>query len=209
MLLRTIDVERLIDEDHSARSIWELVGRLDLSLYYAEIGAVEGRAGRGHTDPQLLISLWLYAYSRGISSAREVARRCEHEPAFEWLCGLDPISHRTLSGFRSSFKAALDDLFAQVLGMLSAEGLINMERVTLDDTKIKAHAGGNTFRRKEKIEAHLALAREQVQRMNAQAADEEKMSRRVAAARRRAARQRRCEKWNGCSRRRNTIAISL
>ena len=190
MLLRTIDVERLIDEDHSARSIWELVGRLDLSLYYAEIGAVEGRAGREHTDPQLLISLWLYAYSRGISSAREVARRCEYEPALQWLCGLEPISHRTLSGCRSSFKAALDDLFAQVLGMLSAEGLISMERVTLDGTKIKANAGGNTFRRKEKIEAHLALAREQVQRMNAQALDEEKLAKRVAAARRRAARQR-------------------
>ncbi len=49
MLLRTIDVERLIGEDHSARSIWELVRRLDLSLYYAEIAAVEGRAGREHT----------------------------------------------------------------------------------------------------------------------------------------------------------------
>ena len=43
--MRAIDVERLIDEDHSARAIWELVGRLDLSLYYAEIAAVEGRAG--------------------------------------------------------------------------------------------------------------------------------------------------------------------
>ncbi len=37
-----------------------------------------------------------------------------------------PISHRTLSGFCSSFKAALDDLFLQVLGILSAEGLIRM-----------------------------------------------------------------------------------
>jgi hypothetical protein len=72
LLLRTVDAERLIDEDHSARSIWELVGRLELSLYYAQIEAVEGQAGRDHTDPQLLmISLWLYAYSRGISSARE------------------------------------------------------------------------------------------------------------------------------------------
>jgi hypothetical protein len=73
LLLRTVDVERLIDEDHSARSIWELVGRLDLGLYYAQIAAVEGQAGRDHTDSQLLISLWLYAYSRGISSARRVA----------------------------------------------------------------------------------------------------------------------------------------
>ena len=118
---------------------------MDLSLYHAEIDAVAGSAGRDHTAPQLLISLWLYAYSRGISSAREVARRCEYEPAFQWLCGLEPISHRTLSGFRSDYKAALDDLFVQVLGMLSAEGLITLERVTLDGTKIKANAGGNTF----------------------------------------------------------------
>ena len=189
-VLRPIDVELLIDEDHSARSIWNLVGRLDLSLYHANIAAVEGRAGRDHTDPQLLISLWLYAYSRGISSGREVARQCEYEPGFQWLCGLEPISHRTLSGFRSDHKAALDDLFVQVLGLLSAEGLISMERVTLDGTKIKANAGGNTFRRKEKIEAHLKLAREQVRLMEEQSAQEERMAKRQASARRRGARQR-------------------
>ena len=53
VLLRPVDVEKLIDEDHGARSIWKLVGRLDLSLYHAQIEAVEGRAGRNHTDPQL------------------------------------------------------------------------------------------------------------------------------------------------------------
>lgn len=74
--------------------------------------------------------------------------------------------------------------------MLSAEGLITMQRFTLDGTKIKANASGNTFRRKEKLEAHLALAREQVQKMNEQAAAEAKTTKRQAAARRRAARQR-------------------
>ncbi|HEU5233033.1 MAG TPA: IS1182 family transposase [Terriglobales bacterium] len=190
LVLRTVDVERLIEEDHSARSIWELVERLDLSLYHAQIEAVEGRAGRDHTDPQLLISLWLYAYSRGISSAREVARQCEFEPGFQWLCGLEAISHRTLSGFRSENKAALDDLFVQVLGMMSAEGLITLERVTLDGTKIKANAGSNSFRRKEKLEAHLELAREQVRILNAESEQEESTCKRQAAARRRAARQR-------------------
>jgi transposase len=74
MVMRGIDLELLIDADHSARSIWEVVGRLDPNRYYAGIAAVEGRAGREHTNPQVLISLWLYAYSRGISSAREVSR---------------------------------------------------------------------------------------------------------------------------------------
>jgi transposase len=50
----------------------------------------------------------------------------------------------------------------QVLGMLSAESLISMQRVTLEGTKIKANASANTFRREEKLEAHLTRAQEQV-----------------------------------------------
>lgn len=94
---------------------------------------------------------------------------------------LTGVSHRTLSGFRSENKAGLDDLFAQVLGMLSAEGLITLERVTLDGTKVKANAGGNTFRGREKIAAHLAAAHEQGRLLNEEAENEEKLApRRVA-----------------------------
>ena len=178
-----MDVEKLVDEDHCVRAIWELTGRLDLRRYHEQIAAVEGIAGREHTDPRLLISLWLYAYSRGISSARELARQCEYEPGCQWLCGLQPVSHRTLSGFRSENKAGLDDLFAQVLGMLSAEGLITLERVTLDGTKIKANASGNTFRGREKIAAHLEAARKQVRLLNEEAENEERLAPRRAAAR--------------------------
>jgi transposase len=65
-----LDVERLVDEDHPARAIWELVGRLGLSAFVDRIGSLEGGAGRPAFDPQFLVSLWIYAYSRGISSAR-------------------------------------------------------------------------------------------------------------------------------------------
>ena len=81
-------------------------------------------------------------------------------------------------------------MFVQVVGVLSAEGLITMERVTLDGTKIKASASGNTFRRKEKIEAHLAAAQTQLDKMNEQAAEEEKVAKRQTAAKQRAARER-------------------
>lgn len=106
------------------------------------------------------------------------------------MCELQPVSHRTLSGFRSENKAGLDDLFVQLLGMLSAEGLITLERVTLDGTKIKANADGNTFCGREKIAAHLAAAREQVRVLNEEAENEENLAPRRAAARRRAVRQR-------------------
>ncbi len=93
----------------------------------------------------------------------------------------------------------------QVLGMLSAEGLITLERVTLDGTKIKANAGGNTFRRKEKLEAHLELAREQVRRdegtIGPRGGDGEAAGGGAAAggaATRRAVWRQRCVRWSAC-----------
>jgi transposase len=160
MCWQAVDVERLIDEDHSARAIWELVGRLDLTSFLAPIGSVQGQAGRPAFDPQLLISLWLYAYSRGISSAREIARRCEYEPPFQWLTGLEVVNHHTLSDFRIEHRAALEELFTQVLAVLSAEGLVTLERVMHDGTKVYANAGKSSFCSRKRIEEHLRIARE-------------------------------------------------
>jgi transposase len=188
MVFRTVDVERLIEDDHPARAIWELVGKLDLSSFHQAISAVEGVAGRPALDPQLLISLWIYAYSEGVSSAREVARLCEYHPAYQWLTGLQPVNYHSLSDFRVGHQAALDELFTQVLGVLHAEGLLNLQRVMHDGTKVKACAGADTFRRGEKIRAHLELARQQVEAMGDPR--QEELSQRVAKARERAARER-------------------
>lgn len=160
-----LDVERLIEADHPARAIWEVVGGLKLDGFYAPIEAIEGTAGRTPWDPRLLISLWIYAYSRGISSAREIARRCCYEPAFQWLCGLAEINHHTLSDFRVDHDVSLRELFTQVLGVLSSEGLVSLERVMHDGTKIKALASKSSFCQQESLEQHLAAARQQVEAM--------------------------------------------
>jgi len=182
-----LDVERLIEPEHSARAIWELVGRLNLDGFYKPIEAVEGTAGRTPWDPRLLVSLWIYAYSRGISSAREIARRCAYEPAFQWLCGLGEINHHTLSDFRSNHDGSLRELFVQVLGVLSAEGLVSLERVMHDGTKVKACASDDSFRREQRLGEHLEAARQLVQSLE-QSANQEPS--RQQAAQQRAARQR-------------------
>lgn len=182
-----MDVERLIEADHPARAIWVLVGRLKLDGFYAPIEAVEGNAGRTPWDPRLLVSLWIYAYSRGISSAREIARRCTYEPSFQWLCGLGEINHHTVSDFRVAHDASLRELFVQVLGVLSSEGLLSLERVMHDGTKIKACAGVDSFRREERLKEHLEAARKQVEAMGDPREEEPTRKR---AARERALRER-------------------
>ena len=44
-----------------------------------------GCAGRPAWDPHLLISVWVYAYSEGISSAREIEAMMQWEPGLQWF----------------------------------------------------------------------------------------------------------------------------
>ena len=171
MMMRPVDVERLIEEDHPARAIWDFTGQLDLSPYEKPIEAVEGVAGRPVWDPRLLISLWIYAYSRGIGSAREISRRLQYDPAFQWLAGLEVINYHTLSDFRVAFDQELTTLFTNSLGVMSAEGLVSLERVMHDGTKVRACAGADSFRREKTLQEHLEAAREQVEAMGDPRAD--------------------------------------
>src|SRR6202521_4533949 len=165
MSWRAVEVDRLISEDHRARAIWELVGRLNLSAFYRAIESSTEEGGRPAFDPQLLISLWVYAYSQGIGSAREVARRCEYDPAFQWLTGLQEVNYHTLADFRVERQKELDELFTQVLAALSKEGLITLEQVMQDGTKIKALASTRSYQREGTIREHLERARQRVEQM--------------------------------------------
>src|SRR5450755_1635455 len=165
MSWRAVDVEKLISEDNPARAIWTLVGRLDLSPFYRAIESSTEEGGRPAFDPQLLISLWVYAYSQGIGSAREVARRCEYDPAFQWLTGLAEVNYHTLADFRVEKQKELDELFTQVLAALSKEGLITLEQVMQDGTKIKALASSRSYRQEEAIREHLEKAQRRVAEM--------------------------------------------
>jgi len=187
-LLRPVVVEELIAEDHPARAIWEFVGQLDLSPYVEQVRSLEGAAGRPAFEPRLLISLWVYSYSRGVSLAREIERLCGHDPAYQWLTGMESISAHTLSDFRVRHREALEELFVQVLGLLSAEGLITLERVMQDGTRVRASAAPSGFRTRARIKGCLKQARQLVAELRALA--DEELTLRMRRARKRAAHER-------------------
>lgn len=189
MVLRPVNVEALVAPDDEVRAIWEIVGRFDLSAFSEGIKAVAGVAGREAKDPRLMCSLWIYAYKQGISSGREIERLCEYHPGFQWLTGLVPVNHHTLTDFRVKHKGALDHVFSEILALLSMEGIITLERVMHDGTKIKACAGVDTFRTEDRLREHLKLAQEQVAAMGDPESAAE-VGPRVKAARGRAAKER-------------------
>lgn len=164
MFMRAVDVEQLIEAEHPARGIWEFVSGLELNAYYEGIQSEEGEAGRAAWDPRVLISLWLFAYSEGVSSAREVSRRCEYHPAYQWLTGMEIINYHTLSDFRIKNKG-LNEMFKDTLGVMSYQGLIGLERVAHDGTKIKANAKGSSFRGEASLQEHLEAAQKHLEAM--------------------------------------------
>lgn len=189
LLLRPVDLEATLPADHEARSLWRFVERLDLSAFLAPIRAREGEPGQSAIDPAIQITLWLYATSQGVGSARELDRLCKEHDAYRWICGGVSVNYHTLSDFRVGHRAALDELFTQVLAVMMREGLITLSRVAQDGTRVRASAGADSFRRERTLTELLSEAREQVEHAKGLAEDAS-VTTREAAARRRAAKER-------------------
>jgi transposase len=186
----------LVSATHPVRRVVEVVEHLDLSGFCQPIKAREGVAGRDATDPKLLVSLWLYACVRGIGSGRELARQCQENVVFQWLCGGVSVNHRLLSDFRTDHAEALDQLFTQLIASLVDKGVVKVSRVSQDGVRVRVRvgAGASSFRREERLEKLLEEAKQHVQELHQQLDSPEAPVRRVtakqAAARKRAARER-------------------
>lgn len=149
--------EDTLPEDHRARLFWRVLQTLDVSAFTAKAKAVEGRAGRDVLSPSMLLTLWLYAISIGVGSAREIARRTKSDEAFRWIVGDKEVGHATLSAFRVGHGTALEKLMTDILSVLLHKGLLSLDRVAQDGTRVRASASAPSFRR----EATLLECREQ------------------------------------------------
>lgn len=127
-----------LEEDDEARFISEVVeDLLDLSPIYASYASVSGAPPY---DPRMMLKLLLFAYATGVTSSRELERRCKRDIAFRWLSGNQAPDYRSLARFRRRHLDALPGLFLQVLRVCAEAGLVRLGRVALDGTKLHANA---------------------------------------------------------------------
>src|SRR5712692_1043843 len=189
--LRAVDLDGLVAEDDPVRDVWAFVEGLDLSPLYAAIEAREGEPGHPAIDPKILMALWLYATIGGVGSARAVERLCRREIGFQWLCGGVSVNYHTLSDFRMAHGELLDRLLSESVAALCAEGLVSLERLSLDGVRVRASAGAASFRRRSSLEACRQQAQLLVRRLKRELqADPAAGERRRQAARMRAASER-------------------
>lgn len=132
--------------DHPARLLWRVVETLDLSKFLEARRAFEGQPGRDALSVRMLLTLWLYAISVNVGSAREIVRRIESDSAFRWIVGDQSVGRVTLSNFRVQNRDALDKLLTDVLAGLMHKGLLSLDIVAQDGTRVRASASAPSFR---------------------------------------------------------------
>ena len=138
--------EETLPSDHRARLLWGIVSQLDLSSFLSEAKAFEGHQGRDQTSVRMLLTLWLYAISINVGSGREIERRLASDPAFQWIVGDKRVRRTTLNEFRVSHPNALEKVFGDVLGVLMSKGLVSLDLVAQDGTRVRASASSPSFR---------------------------------------------------------------
>jgi len=124
-----------------AGPVWmviSVVAGLDTSGLHAKRRT--GAAGRAGYDPDMLLTLLIWAWAQGIRSSRVIERLCGRDVAFRVICAGDVPDHVTISRFRAEATEVMEELFAQVLMLCSRLGMGQLGVVAIDSVKIASNA---------------------------------------------------------------------
>jgi transposase len=121
--------------------------------------------GQPPYDPRMMTVLLLYAYSQGLSSSRQIERRCREDLAFMYLTGDAQPDHDTICAFRREHLPAFTTLFLETLRIAQEAGLLKLGRIALDGTKIRANASKHKAMSYARMPARQAALHAEVQRL--------------------------------------------
>ena len=156
---QSLDIEKLLAPDHPVRFFWKVCEDLDLKALYDDYKITENSEGRPANDPRVLLCLWVYAYSEGINSCRQLAEACKMRADLIWRCGDITPEYRSLAHFRTNHTQALEDAFCKMVVVLNQSGLIKSKVFFQDGSKIMADVSHQSFMTKDKLEQKLEEAK--------------------------------------------------
>lgn len=148
-----------LPEGHLARFVVEIVEQLDLrSLKTSYAGC-----GSKPYNPEMLLALLFYGYATGVFSSRKIERGTYDSVAFRYIAANTHPDHDTIATFRRRFLPQLADLFSQILMIAQQMKVLQLGRVSLDGSKIKANASrhkalsyGHACKLEQQLKAEVA-----------------------------------------------------
>jgi transposase len=112
--------------------------KLDLSVYFSAYKNDDN--GRPAYDPAILLKIILFAYSKGITSSREIEWCCRTNIIFKAL-SCDTVPHyTTIASFISGHPQSIESIFEQILFTCDEQGLLGHELFAIDGCKMSSNA---------------------------------------------------------------------
>src|SRR5438445_11613859 len=148
------DLREWLPADHLAWFVIDAVAQLDTSAFWADLRC-DG-VGRAAYDPDLMLAVLIYAYSRGERSSRLIERRLCEDVAYRVIACNHCPDHATIARFRQRHATLVAEIFTQVLAMCARAGLVQVGVVALDGTKIAANASLRANRTHQQLADEVA-----------------------------------------------------
>jgi len=120
---------------HLARALDEIIEQLNLDRCNRKYLHT---AGEPAYDVRGMVKILIYAYMRGITSSREIARQCEESIAFQFLTRGDCPDFRTIALFRRKKRHLLRWVFKKTVALAQQMGIARLGLVALDSVKFPA-----------------------------------------------------------------------
>jgi transposase len=144
-------LDELVAKSHPVRIVNGIVNRINIQVL---LDAYKIK-GTSSYHPQMLLKVLVYGYVSNVYSSRKLETACKENINFMWLSGMSYPDHNTINRFRGvRLKEALRSVFEEVVKLLAAEGLLSIEEVYTDGTKIEANANKYTFVWKKAIQTN-------------------------------------------------------
>ena len=156
-----------LPEGHLAFFVADTVAALDLQAFYTPY---EGDGRRNQPfDPQMMVTVLLYAYATGTFSSRRIARKLEEDVAYRVLAAGNFPAHRTIAEFRQEHLASFEALFVQVVRIAREAGIVQLGTLAIDGTKLQASASKHKAMSDGRMLAQEQRLREEIAALTAQA----------------------------------------
>lgn len=157
-----------LPRDHLAYFVLDVVRELDLSAILSSDSGKDARGQKGYA-PVMMVALLVYGYCTGVFSSRRLEEATHVDVAFRVLCANQQPHFTTINEFRRRHRAALGDLFLQVLQLCQRAGLVKLGQVAVDGTKMQANASKHKAMSYVRMQAEEARLQAEVERLLASA----------------------------------------
>jgi len=163
MVLWSHRLEDAIPSDHPVRQVAYLLESEAFSgTFQAWARQYDLLEGQPPYHPRDLTGLYIYGMLNRLRSSRQLESACWNRLDVMWLMSGQHPDHSTIAGFVKHHGKYLRQVFRDTVRAAVEAGLVKLEHVSVDGTKIEADAGKGSVHKEATLASQLAQLDDQI-----------------------------------------------